>query len=231
MQALASWPCPGTAGEMAVVFDDARAHRLLIVPALLDEAPRMRRFTLEVMRRLDGAGIDCFLPDLPGCNESLAPLEAQSPGGWRLAMIAAAAHFAASHVLTIRGGAMVAPTHLPGWRYAPTTGADQMRHLLRARILASREAGREERREALLALGHAQGLELAGMRLGPGFVGEFIGLTPDPEAPLKDIAQDMLGIGEGGGGLWLRAEPGEDAAQADALAAVVAIGVKDAGEP
>ena len=30
----------------------------------------------------------------------------------------------------------------------------------------------------------------------------------------------------GGGGLWLRAEPGEDRAQADALAAIIAIGIK-----
>jgi hypothetical protein len=34
----------------------------------------------------------------------------------------------------------------------------------------------------------------------------------------SDIAQDALG----GPGLWLRAEPGEDAAQADRLAAIIA---------
>jgi hypothetical protein len=39
---------------------------------------------------------------------------------------------------------------------------------------------------------------------------------------MSDIAQDMVG----GGGLWLRAEPSEDRAQADALAAILAIGAK-----
>ena len=50
----------------------------------------MRRLTVEVMRRLDGAGIDCFLPDLPGCNESLEPLEGQEPEDWSDAVISAA---------------------------------------------------------------------------------------------------------------------------------------------
>jgi len=35
----------------------------------------MRRFTVEVMRRLDNAGIDSFLPDLPGGNESSQALQ------------------------------------------------------------------------------------------------------------------------------------------------------------
>ena len=39
---------------------------------------------------------------------------------------------------------------------------------------------------------------------------------------LATIMQDMLG----GGGLWLRAEPGENAGQADSLAAVLTIGMK-----
>ena len=104
---------------MALVFDQLRRWRLLIVPALFDEANRMRRFTVEVMRRLDGAGIDSFLIDLPGCNESLAPLEDQTPESWRQAVTAAAAHFRASHVLGIRGGALLMPPELPGWRYAP----------------------------------------------------------------------------------------------------------------
>ena len=48
---------------------------------MFDEANKLRHFTIELMRRLDTAGIDTFLPDLPGCNESLAPLEAQT--GWQ----------------------------------------------------------------------------------------------------------------------------------------------------
>ena len=48
-------------------------------PALFDEANKLRRrHTVEVIRRLDAAGIDCLLPDLPGCGESLSPLAEQT---------------------------------------------------------------------------------------------------------------------------------------------------------
>jgi hypothetical protein len=220
---FASWPCPlpggGTAEEQALAFDDFRRCRLLIVPALFDEANRMRRFTVEAMRRLDGAGIDCFLPDLPGTNESLQPLELQTPDLWREAMAAAARHFRASHVLGIRGGALVTPPSLPCWHYAPVKGASQLRTMLRARILSSREAGIDESQAELLEQGRTHGIELAGHRLGPEFIRQFQSLVP---VEATAIDQDMLG----GSGLWLRAEPGEDRAQADALAAILAIGIK-----
>lgn len=220
----AAWPCPlpdgGSSQEYALAFHQGRDRRLLIVPALFDEANRMRRFTVEVMRRLDGAGVDCFLPDLPGCNESLQPIEAQTPQSWRDAMTAAAAHFAATHVLGIRGGALLTPAGLPGWHYAPAKAATILRQLLRARVLAAREAGIAENADDLLAAGVEGGLELAGFRLGPAFLRAF----PDLAAPAGATAIDQDTIG--GGGLWLRAEPGEDRMQADALAAVLAIGIK-----
>jgi len=222
----ASWPCPrpdGTNGaELALAFDDFRRWRLLIVPALFDEANRMRRFTVEVMRRLDNAGVDCFLPDLPGCNESFEPLDHQTPETWQMAMTAAARHFRASHVLGIRGGALFMPAGLPGWRYAPAKGATILRQMMRARILASREAGRVESQEQLLAEGLDKGLELSGYRLGGEFLGAFQSAVPKVSAGVSDIEQGMLG----GSGLWLRAEPDEDREQADALAAILAIGIK-----
>lgn len=224
---FAPWSCPlgggGAAQEAALCFDQSRAYRLLIVPALFDEANRLRRLTVEVMRRLDKAGIDCFLPDLPGCNESVQALTAQTPADWQAAMTAAAAHFSASHVLGIRGGALVAPTDLPGWRYAPVNGANVLRQMLRARILSSREAGVAETQESLLELGLRDGIELAGHRLGADFIRQFQSLVPPVSPRMTNIAQDMLGDG---GGLWMRAEPGEDRAQANALAAILAIGIK-----
>ena len=207
---------------MALTFDQLRRWRLLIVPALFDEANRMRRFTVEVMRRLDGAGVDSFLPDLPGCNESLQQLETQTPGAWSDAVSAAAKHFRASHVLGIRGGALLLPSELPGWRYAPVNGASILRQMLRARIIAQREAGVAETQEELLVQAEARGLELAGYRLGAEFIRNFQSLTPTIAPAISEIGQDMVG----GGGLWLRAEPGEDREQADALAAILAIGIK-----
>lgn len=221
----ASWPCPlpggGLAEEFALTFDRGRPHRLLIVPALFDEANRLRRLTVDVMRRLDAASIDSFLPDLPGCNESLQPLPDQTPESWRAAAGAAAEHFGATAILAIRGGALVAPGNgLPRWHYAPVKGAAVLRQMLRARIVASREGGTSETQGTLLDRALAEGIELTGHRLGAEFIRQIQTLAPPAGA--SEVGQDMLG----GGGLWLRAEPDEDTAQADALAAILAIGLK-----
>jgi hypothetical protein len=212
----------GPAGEeFAIVFDKARAYRVLVLPAWFDESNKLRHFTVEVMRRLDGSGTDSFLPDLPGCNESSAPLSAQSLATWRAEAAEAASFFAATHVLTIRSAAAIAPA-LPGWRYAPQAPGSQLRSLLRARILSSREGGRDEDRDALLAEGRERGLELAGYRLGPAMIA---GLA-ETELLATDGQNDIAQRDIGGPGLWLRAEPEHDPKQADALAAIVAMGLR-----
>lgn len=216
----ANWPCPlpggGFVQEHALAFDRQRSQRLLIVPALFDEGNRMRRLTVETMRRLDAMGIDSFLPDLPGCNESLQPLDRQTAAAWIEAMAAAARHFGATQALGIRGGCLFTPATLPCRHYAPVKAASILRNMIRARILASREAGREEFREDLVALAQSEGIELAGYPLSAGFYGEFEPMVADTEATV--IAQEDVG----GSALWLRAEPGEDPLQAEILAAIVA---------
>ena len=219
----ASWPCPLPAGgfvnELALCFDRNRAARLLIVPALFDEGNKLRRVTVETMRRLDAAGIDCILPDLPGCNESLQPLDRQTPEVWRSAMDAAATQFRATHVVGLRGGCMFTPQGLPGWHYAPVKAASILRQMLRARILASREAGREENREDLTRQARDQGIEIAGFPLSPEFWREFEPMIAAQNARVIEQAE------VGGSGLWLRAEPDEAPEQADALAAILTWGV------
>lgn len=203
--------------EMLVAFDQKRPVRVLVCPAWFDEANKLRRFTLEVMRRLDRAGIDSFLPDLPGCNDSLAPLEVQTLAGWQAVMAEAAQQLAATHVLAIRAGALLAPAHLPGWHYAPHSGPKLLRGMIRARTIAAREAGREERAEALLALGRTEGLTLGGWSLGAGLIQSLADAEPQLSDGQTEIAQSAIG----GPGLWLRAEPDDDSAQADRLAALI----------
>lgn len=216
-----SYPCPlpggAAASELALTFDGGRDARILIAPALFDEANRMRRMTVEVMRRLDGAGIDSFLPDLPGCNESEQNLAQVEPEDWRMALEAAARHFRASHVLAIRGGGLVAPPKLPGWHYAPVKGASLIKTMLRARIIAAREAGREENAAELMEQGREGGIELAGWPLSAEMLRQLDQMVPPRRSDLATIDHETIG----GNALWLRAEPGEDPAQADALAAVV----------
>lgn len=214
---LTCWPVPTGQPELAVSFDQRRARRVLVLPALFDEANKLRRFTVEIMRLLDAEGIDSLLPDLPGCNESPAPLDRQTIETWRAATQAAAHHFGATQVLAIRGGALLAPA-LPGWRYAAVSGESLLRGLLRARVLASKEAGLAETREGLLEQSKTKGLELAGYALGRDMVAELAEATP---ADLTDIGQAQLG----GAGLWLRAEPDHDPGQANALAQLITQGL------
>lgn len=222
----ATYPCPLAGGaaarEYALTFDYTRRRRVLIAPALFDEGHKLRRFTVEVMRRLDGAGIDCFLPDLPGLNESEQDLALVEPEDWRMALDAAARHFKATHILGIRGGGLILPDKLPGWRYAPVKGASLLKTMLRARILAAREAGREEQSDKLLEQGLSLGLELAGYSLSGEMLRQLGDLAPGKQPGIAVIEHELLG----GGSLWLRAEPAEDSAQADALAAIVAIGIE-----
>ena len=223
---LIEWPCPAPDGErheeMALAFDRGRPHRLLVLPAWFDEANKLRRQTVEVMRRLDLSGIDSFLADLPGCNESEAALDNQTLVSWRAAAASAAEHFGATHVLAIRAGALLAPAPLPGWAYAPIDGQRVLRSMLRAHSVAAREAGRPERGEDVQTRAREQGIELGGWAIGAQMFRELEAAQADDR--LIEIDQAALG----GAGLWLRAEPDEDPERADTLAALLAMGITGA---
>lgn len=206
---------------MALVFDQGRTPRLLVLPALFDEANKLRRQIAEVMHRLDLSGVDSFLPDLAGCNESTEPLEAQTLENWRSAAQAAVAEFGATHVLAIRAGCLLTPPGLPGWRYAPTTGAKVLRSLLRARTIAAREAGGSETIEALSAAARTHGIELAGWNFGAAMFSSLEKAVANTDSQQAVIHQSDIG----GGSLWLRAEPDDDPEQADMLAALMAMGM------
>ncbi|MGB3378759.1 MAG: hypothetical protein WBA55_08330, partial [Allopontixanthobacter sediminis] len=116
---------------------------------------------------------------------------------------------------------LLAPPTLPGWRYAPTTGAKALRGLLRARTIAAREPGTAEAIEGLSVIARAQGLELAGWSIGAGMFSELEQAVANADSQQAVIEQNDIG----GAGLWLRAEPGYDPEQADMLAALVAMGM------
>jgi len=204
--------------ELLVTFDQKRSVRVLVIPAMFDEANKLRRFTITVMRALDAAGIDSVLPDWPGAHESLALLSKQTLAGWKQGAKQAIETFEATHTLSIRAGALLTPGDLPGWRYAPLEGAKLLSGMLRARVIASREAGLSETRETLMERGRREGLTLGGWSLGPEFLRELESASPTPNVSQSTIDQAQLG----GSGLWLRAEPDEDAGQAAALAKLIA---------
>ena len=218
---ISTWKAPGpdgtTSEELLLSFDESRSVRVLVLPALFDEANSMRRFTVQVMRALDRRKIDSFLPDLPGCNESTMSLESQTLAFWNQSAIRAAEQVKATHVLAIRGGALIAPEALPGWHYAPLSGAKLLRGMIRARVIALREAGREEGSAALLEIGRNQGLVLNGWPIGAAMIRELEGAGPKTSKLQTKIVQSELG----GAGLWLRAEPDDDEAQSQALAGML----------
>lgn len=218
---LTDWPCPvpggGTRDELAVAFPGS--PKVLVLPAWFDEANKLRRQTIEIMRLLSLSGVGSILADLPGCNESEAPLDQQSLDGWRDAAVAAAKHFAVTHVLAIRAGSLLVPAGLPGWQYAPVGGKTVLRSMLRARTIAAKDAGLVETTEDLAQTGREKGIELAGWQLGPALFAALELAEPGPA--LSPIAQADIG----GGALWLRAEPDESPEQAAALAVIVASGL------
>lgn len=228
---LGEWTCQRPDGRSSKELlleiagsDSAANSKLLILPALFDEANKLRRQTVLIMRSLGELGIGSALPDLPGMNESLAPLDEQSLTQWRKDAAQAAEHLGATHILAIRGGALIAPDSLPGWHYAPTSGARLLRNMLRARVLASKEAGSAETTSELGELGAKQGIELAGWRFGPALFGEFQSTEPAENSQQTTIAQSDIG----GAALWLRAEADDDAAQAQKLASIIANGMAGA---
>lgn len=211
---FASYTAPGGQEELALTFGDpACPVRVLALPAWFDEASKLRHFTVELLRALKHGGVFGVLPDLPGCNESLASLDAQDLVSWRAAAMKAAQTFGCTHVLALRAGVNIAPD-LPGWAYAPLAGKAALRGLVRARVVAAKEAGRAENSEALLESGRRGGLEAGGYALGPAMVAAMA----DANLPAHALAA-LTPADFGAAGLWLRAEPDHDAAQAEALAA------------
>lgn len=214
-----AWPCPapgGTGEEFALVAGPPDAAvRVLIVPALFEEANRTRRMLVEAMRALAEAGVASVLPDLPGCNESLAPLALQDLASWRVAVATTAAHFAPTHSFSVRGGALLTPDDSSGWRFEPISGKQVLRPMFRSRTVAAREEGRSETMDGLLAEGRERGIELAGYRLGAAMIRDLDAASLPQEGKHATLTLDDLG----GAALWLRSEPGEDAALSAALAA------------
>jgi hypothetical protein len=98
--------------------------------------------------------------------------------------------------------------------------------MLRAEVIAAREAGRITTREALLDEGRQAGLMLGGWQLGAALIRELEAAEPVASGSHEEIDQSSLD----GAGLWLRAEPGENAAQSEAIAAIIAGALAGAGE-
>lgn len=220
----ASWPCPlpqgGTGEEMVLGFDRQRERRILLLAPLFDEANKFRRQIVEIARLLDDRGVDAFVPDLPGCNESLDRHRHQTLAHWREVASLAAEHFTSTHVLAFRAGGWLAPAELPGWLLAPPQPRQILRNLMRAHAIALREAGKSEAADVLMEKARSEGITIGGWALGADLVRELEDEEFSASGNHRIVVQDELG----GPGLWLSSENHFDAAQADALVDIVTSG-------
>lgn len=212
--------------EHRLRIDPAGAPRatLLIIPPLFDEANRLRRTLVLAMRALAAEGFTAVLPDFPGQNESLVALEAVDLAHWQQALAEVAAGIDGPLVIaSFRGGALIdhRARAAAWWRLAPVGGASLLRTMMRARVTADREAGIESSLDSLQVAAETAPLLLAGNALSPAMVAQLGRAEAQPVEPLRSIGLGAEGIA--GTPLWLRAEPGEDAAMAAAIAADIAV--------
>lgn len=195
---------------------------VLFIPPLFDEANRLRRTLVLTMRALSARGMASLCPDLPGQNDSLVPTEAVMLADWRTALAdVAAAEAGPLLVASWRGGALLDDAvagAIGWWRMAPVAGASLVKTMIRTRIAGEKEAGRSVSADELRAMVADGPVELAGNFLNGDMLIQLDAAIPAEVAPLRTVA---VGSGEGklpGSALWLRAEPGEDAAMAEAMA-------------
>lgn len=205
---------------------------VLFVPPLFEEANRTRRTLVLAMRALAAQGFAALLPDLPGQNESLVPLIEADLERWRSALAEIARDVDGPLIVaSLRGGCLIdhGAAADAWWRLAPASGASLLRTLLRARVSADREAGIASSIEGLQTAAASEALLLAGNRLSPAMVAQLGAAEVQAVEPLRTVTP---GGGEGqiaGTPLWLRAEPGEDAVMARAIAADLALWSRSCG--
>ncbi|WP_428627977.1 hypothetical protein [Sphingopyxis sp.] len=201
-----------------------RATILLVLP-LFEEANRTRRTIVLAMRALAADGFATLLPDLPGQNESLVALEQVDLASWQSALADAAATIDGPLIIaSLRGGALI-DHHAKAtawWRLAPVGGASLLRTLMRARVAADREGGVTSSLDGLQAAAAAAPLLLAGNRLSPTMVAQLGSAEVQTIVPVRTVTLGTGAEAIAGTPLWLRAEPGEDAAMAEAIAADIA---------
>ncbi len=207
--------------EYCLGYGDAAAARtILFIPPLFDEMNRTRAMLVGAMRELAPRGVRSLLPDLPGCNESTASITTQTLESWRAAMAAAAEQLGATHIATLRGGALVVgDIALPEWRLVPAKGASLLKTMLRTRIAADKEAGKVSTADGLLAEANAHPVELAGYTLSAAML---FSLEHSDAATSARVREVTLGDGTDavvGTPLWFRAEPQSDATMSVAIAA------------
>ncbi len=207
-----SWP----GGTENLLMTGANAPvQLILIPPLFEEANRLRKTLVAVMRGLAAQGLGVTLPDLPATNESVAAYGAATLDDWQAALVALVQERRAlgQTVLSaaFRGGALIDhAADIDGrWRLAPETGARLLRDLSRRALGRSRQ------------MHGGDALDESGYVFPPALKAALEAAIPQPANALRlvRLAQDA-GAADAriaGAPLWRRTEPGEDPALSQAI--------------
>jgi hypothetical protein len=167
---------------------------LLILPALFEEANRMRRFTVLVMRNLAEHQIGTIVPDLPGCGDSLSNLSDVTFADWQDAVSTLTGNILGS--VAIRGGALLDNAFANRWRLAPETGERLLRDMTRATSFSEGVSSAELDQQA-----RSHATRLAGNLMSPELYATIRAAVPARSAHITNVD---------GPKLWRAAEPGDD---------------------
>jgi hypothetical protein len=183
---------------------------VLVLPALFEEANRMRRFTVSVMWQLEMRKIGTLLPDLPGQGESSTPLGAARMADWQEAV--AAIPDKPLHVIAFRGGSLLGSDFRHRWHFAPDSGERLLRDMVRATALSEGVPASE-----IVARARQEQTRLAGNLIGPDLYNDLCAAKPVDGAIVSKVE---------GPNLWRSAEPGDDSAYAGLVADEIAVWVQ-----
>ncbi len=186
---------------------DGIDFHILIIAPLFAEMNKMRRTLTEVMRLLSEHKVQCSMPDLPGCHESLSPLNQQSLEDWKAAVKASMDKREISHIASFRGGALIDDLGLPTWRLNRVNGAKLIKTMMRSKVISLREAGQNITLEKLHDQAQHDGIELAGYEISAQLFNQLNAAMPHIDDNISELTvnQDI-----DGSPLWLRSEPEYD---------------------
>jgi len=210
--------------ELCLCISARSSRRVMLVPPLFDEMNRMRKMLVDVMRLLEPLEVGTFLPDLPGINESLTALKQLTLSDWQKSMQACAQQHGISHIASFRGGALAVNKieNANHWIFSPVKGATILRTMMRTRVAADRESGRNTSLADLIGQADVAPIELAGNILGSKLFMQ-LNAADIPDMPNQRIVRLESDSKPGdihipGSALWLRAEPDDDRAMSSAIA-------------
>jgi hypothetical protein len=179
--------------------------QVIVFEPLFEEYNRTKRLLSEVSRRLNEMRLGVTFCELPGMGESLVDISEARLADWRAAAAAAITEIQPTMIASIRGGSLLddAGPAKGVWRFAPETGTRIVRDLRRTQLAGETDL-------------------YAGHRLSDAFLADLESAAPAQVRHLRiaRLETDVMAadIKLAGAPLWRRAEPGEDATLATAIA-------------